>query len=85
MKELHKKRIKRILDIAKKEYEDVIVLGAFGCGAFQNSPDVVAEAMAEVIQEYIYDFKVIELAIYCSPIDIKNYNTFLERFSKAKS
>ena len=33
LKELHKKRARRILDIAVSEGEDVIILGAFGCGA----------------------------------------------------
>lgn len=79
LKELHIKRIRRILDIAKKEKEDVLILGAFGCGAFSNPPRVVADAMAEVVKEYLYDFKVIEFAVYCTPGDMENYEVFKRR------
>lgn len=77
--ELHIKRMRRILDIAKANKEEVMILGAFGCGAFENSPEVVAEAMARVIKEYRYDFKTIEFAVYCSPKDTKNYDIFKRR------
>lgn len=79
---LHIKRMKRILDIAKVNNEEVMILGAFGCGAFQNSPEIVAEAMARVIREYLYDFKAIEFAVYCSPNNTKNYDVFNRRFSQ---
>ena len=79
LKALHEKRMRHILDIAKKEKEDVVILGAFGCGAFSNSPYVVSEAMAVVIQDYLYDFRVIEFAVYCTPRDMKNYKVFSRR------
>lgn len=74
--ELHKKRMSRILDIASLYDAEAVILGAFGCGAFQNPPDVVAKAMYEVIQKYLHNFKVIEFAVYCPPRDTKNYDTF---------
>ena len=73
---LHKKRLRRILDVAKNESVDVMILGAFGCGAFSNNPNVVAKAMNEVIKEYQYDFDTIEFAVYCSPRDTTNYDVF---------
>lgn len=79
--DLHIKRMSRILEIAKKEKVDVVILGAFGCGAFSNSPKVVAEAMAQVIKEYLFDFKIIEFAIYCSLRDTENYNIFKKRLN----
>lgn len=81
LKDIHEKRMRRIFDIAKKEKADVLILGAFGCGAFQNSPRVVAEAMATVVKEYRYDFAVIEFAVYCSPGDTENYDVFKRRLS----
>ncbi len=81
LKELHKKRAKRILDIAVSEGVDVIILGAFGCGAFGNPPDAVAQAYKEIIQEYIYDFKTIEFAVYCPPQrGSGNYHAFQRTF-----
>ena len=74
--ELHKKRMSRILDIAKANGAEVVILGAFGCGAFQNSPDVVARAMKETVKKYLYSFKTIEFAVYCPPGDTKNYDVF---------
>ncbi len=78
---LHKKRMTRILSIAKKEGAEVVVLGAFGCGAFCNPPEVVAEAMAQAVKAFQYDFSVIEFAVYCSPRDEKNYRVFWQKFN----
>lgn len=80
--ELHMKRVRRILDIAKANDEEVMILGAFGCGAFQNPPEVVAEAMVRVVKEYLYNFEVIEFAVYCPPKDTRNYDVFNRRLSK---
>ena len=81
LKELHKKRAKRILDIAVSEGEDVIILGAFGCGAFRNPPDIVAQAYREVIDDYKYDSKTIEFAVYCPPQQgSSNYHAFQRAF-----
>lgn len=76
IKELHLKRGRRILDIAKANGNEVIILGAFGCGAFCNPPEVVAEAYHELLEEYKYDFRIVEFAVYCSPRDERNYNEF---------
>ena len=73
---LHEKRLRRILDIAVAAGDEVVILGAFGCGAFQNNPQVVARAAKNVIGEYLYSFESIEFAIYCSPRDERNYEFF---------
>ena len=73
---IHEKRLRRILDVAALEGDEVVILGAFGCGAFSNNPDVVALAAKNVIKDYRKAFKVIEFAVYCSPKDDKNYKTF---------
>ncbi len=83
LKALHKARAKRILDIAKANQEDVLILGAFGCGAFRNPPQVVAQAWSEVLKDYLYDFKKIEFAVYCKPDKpSKNYTAFKEVIEK---
>ena len=57
---------------------DALVLGAFGCGAFQNDPAVVAEAYKAVIGDYKSYFHYIEFAIYCGPRETENYEVFSE-------
>lgn len=74
--ELHVSRLRRILDVALLNNNDVVVLGAFGCGAFRNNPNVVAMAARDVIKDYMYSFKTIEFAVYCSPRDNSNYKIF---------
>ncbi|MBR4758729.1 MAG: TIGR02452 family protein [Lachnospiraceae bacterium] len=76
LRAIHVKRLKRILDVAVAEGDEVIILGAFGCGAFMNNPSVVADAAEDVIKDYMNAFKVIEFAIYCSPRDERNYEIF---------
>ena len=73
---LHEKRLTRILDVAVAGGNEVVILGAFGCGAFENDPEAVAAAFSHVIARYRRCFKTIELAIYCSPRDERNYNIF---------
>ena len=73
---IHEKRLRRILDVAVSEGVKVIILGAFGCGAFSNNPEVVAHAAKNVIKEYRKAFEAIEFAVYCSLRDDRNYKTF---------
>lgn len=82
--ELHRKRAKKILDIAVQENADVIILGAFGCGAFKNPPDVVAKVYADIIKEYRFAFKTIEFAVYCTN-DTTNYDVFNRIIMQEKS
>lgn len=74
--EIHKKRLTRILDVAALNNAEVVILGAFGCGAFQNKPEVMARAAKEVITDYLQVFKTIEFAVYCSPRDDTNLRVF---------
>ncbi len=74
--EIHKKRGLHILNIAVSNNIDVLVLGAFGCGAFQNNPNVVANAYREIIPEYKKYFREIRFAVYCPPNDSGNYDKF---------
>ena len=75
--QLHEKRLRKILDVAYIKGNEIVILGAFGCGAFSNNPYVVATAAKNVIKDYLYKFKTIEFAIYCNPRDDSNYKTFM--------
>ena len=73
---LHEKRMRRVLEIAWAKGNEVIILGAFGCGAFRNPPAVVAQAMKTVVQEYRMRFETIEFAVYCPTQYDTNYRVF---------
>ena len=69
-------RVKRILDVAAKEKVEVLILGAFGCGAFCNPPEIVADIFALLIRNY--NFETVEFAVYCRN-DMTNFDVFEER------
>ena len=73
---LHEKRGRQILSAAAANGAQVIILGAFGCGAFRNDPAVVAQAYANILPEYLHYFRTIEFAVYCRPRSPQNYDAF---------
>lgn len=54
-------RIKKILDVASKEGNEVIILGAWGCGAFKNPIEIVARIFVESLKNY--NFETVEFAL----------------------
>ena len=73
---LHVRRAKHILHTAAANNADMLVLGAFGCGAFMNNPKAVAEAYKTALEEYGGWFRHIEFAVYCRPTETANYDAF---------
>lgn len=76
----HVKRAIHVLTCAAAKGVDTLVLGAFGCGAFQNNPEVVARAYKIALNEFPKVFKEIEFAVYCNPNDVINYQVFKNMF-----
>lgn len=76
LKALHVSRARQILSVAAVQWADVLVLGAFGCGAFRNDPEVVASAYKEVLPEFRKYFREIQFAIYCRDQETANYDAF---------
>ncbi len=74
--ELHLKRARKILSVAAANGAEVLILGAFGCGAFRNDPAVVAAAYQQVLPQFQNHFKTVEFAVYCRPGDSRNYEEF---------
>lgn len=77
---LHERRARRIFTVAVQRKVEVLILGAFGCGAFRNDPNVVATAYYNVIPSFSNSFKTIEFAVYCLPNNLQNYLAFREVF-----
>ena len=77
---LHLSRAKHILHIAAFNKVEILILGAFGCGAFKNNPWVVAKAYKDALKEYNNNFFLVDFAIYTRPNEEENYNAFIETF-----
>lgn len=77
---LHVNRAKRIFKVADKKGVDVLVAGAFGCGAFKNDPEVVAKAWKLAAAEYQGNsLKKVVFAIYDGPYS-NNFEIFKKVF-----
>lgn len=70
-----KRRIKKVLAISLANNHKTIVLGAWGCGVFQNNPNDIARFFKEVIgNDFENKFEKIVFAIY------SNKPKFIEPF-----
>lgn len=74
---IHFKRAMHMLSCAAAEEVDILILGALGCGAFENDSRVVAKAWRDSIKTFPKVFKKIEFAIYGSNV---NYWDFVNQF-----
>lgn len=79
---VHYKRAIKIMEVACANNVEVLILGAFGCGAFRNNPKVVAKAYKDAVEHFRHAFKEIEFAVYCPPKDPTNYNEFRAAFNQ---
>ena len=73
------RRIRRILQVAADHEVDNLILGAFGCGAFRNPPEIVASIFKEELEPYMHSFRRIEFAIKGFSTD-PNYTAFEKAF-----
>ena len=78
LQRLHEQRARTILAVAADNSVDILVLGAFGCGAFRNDPRMVAKAYANVLKDCHRCFDLIEFAIFCREFETENYDAFAE-------
>lgn len=69
-------RVRRIFEVAVANGNEVLILGAFGCGAFRNPPEIVARVFYNVMQEYLDRFDVIEYAVYHTERELANFEAF---------
>jgi uncharacterized protein (TIGR02452 family) len=76
-------RFRAILASAQAHDIENVILGAYGCGAFGNDPNVVASAAKRAVGEF--SFKNVEFAVYCNKWDSANYDAFSRVFSDAWS
>lgn len=82
--ELHLQRLERVFRVAATNGAEVLILGAFGCGAFCNPPTVVAKSFKDVQKKYASYFETIEYAVFCGGHETKNYDAFCKVFGTEK-
>lgn len=63
-------KIRMIFHIAAMNKHDCLILGALGCGAFHNPPNVIATIFAEMCGEYAGYFKKVVFAIKSARGDV---------------
>ena len=66
--DLHIKRADQIFRVAIDNGINILIAGAFGCGAFKNNPRIVAKAFNSVTEKYIDSF---DLVVYAIPTKMK--------------
>lgn len=76
--ELFEKRIINIFEVAIEHRIQALILGAFGCGAFSNPPDIVATAFKNVLEmpRYKKAFTDVTFAIKRTFSRCKNLEAF---------
>ena len=80
-------RIEGMLKLAAHLGYKVLVLGAFGCGAFGNDAKIVSDIFYQVLKEFDYDgmkekdfFRRIDFAVLSRGAEQYNYKQFLRNF-----
>jgi uncharacterized protein (TIGR02452 family) len=57
------KKIELLLQVAHKNAHDILILTAFGCGAWKNPPQEVASAFKRVLKKHDGVFRIVMFAI----------------------
>lgn len=75
-------RIRNILEVAMSKEVDCLILGAFGCGAFHNDPNLMAKAFADLLigEGYARYFESVIFAIKRTGTFCRNLSAFREAF-----
>ncbi len=78
--EAMKHRIDAVLSAAAAEREEVLILGAFGCGAFGNNVEEVAEIFREFLDgKYSGAFRKVVFAVLDKPTYEKMRNVLVQK------
>jgi uncharacterized protein (TIGR02452 family) len=79
---VNKERARKFLWIANQNNHRTLILGAWGCGVFQNDPQMIARIFNELLKgEFANCFERAIMAIYDKTPTRKVYNSFVEVFA----
>lgn len=78
---INRERARKFLWIANKKNHKLLILGAWGCGVFQNDPREIAEMFNDLLKsEFANCFERVILAIYDTTQTRKVFEAFREVF-----
>lgn len=76
---VNRERARKVLWVAGAHAHRVLVLGAWGCGVFQNDPEMMARIFDELLRgEFAGGFERIVMAVYDRTADQKVYRAFAQ-------
>ncbi len=76
---VNKERARKFLWIANQEQHQTLILGAWGCGVFQNEPQMIAKIFSDLLKgEFENCFERVIMAIYDRTLTKKVFNAFVE-------
>lgn len=77
------KRIDKILSVFLLQGVEMLILGAWGCGVFRNSPEDIARYFAHYLKgngKYVSAFKQVVFAVFDRSKTLENIRAFEDRF-----
>jgi uncharacterized protein (TIGR02452 family) len=78
---INRERARKLLWIANREQHQTLILGAWGCGVFQNDPAEIAEMFKDLLAgEFENCFRRVIMAIYDKTPSKTVYSAFAEVF-----
>jgi uncharacterized protein (TIGR02452 family) len=75
------RRAGHVLDVARHHGHRVLVLGAWGCGAFRNDPVMVADVFARALEARGGEFDHVVFAVFDPRQGQPNLTAFRRRFA----
>lgn len=80
---VNKERARKFLWIANQNNHKTLILGAWGCGVFQNEPAMIARIFGDLLKgEFENCFERVMMAIYDRTPTRKVYQAFVKDFGK---
>ena len=74
---LLKEKVRAMLSVCEEHNHDAVVLGAFGCGAYEHDPKKVAKVFQELLTQ---EFRVFRVAIFAILYKGSTYDEFARKF-----
>lgn len=79
---VNRERARKFLWIANQKAHKTLILGAWGCGVFQNDPAMIAAIFRDLLKgEFANCFETVVMAIYDRTATKNVYNAFSEAFA----